>query len=67
MHDAIAKLRLVYQKIFFGLSVIQIYTSGDKQKNSAHGGNGIVLVPIRIPVKIERASGDLNLFFRSII
>ena len=55
--DAIKKLKEVYKNTLSGLSFNHRYIKGHRQKNKAHGGNGIVLVPTKIPVSIERVSG----------
>ena len=57
MIDAIKKVKEVYKKTLRGVSFNQSHIIGHRQKNKAQGGNGIVLVPIKIPDSIESARG----------
>ena len=63
---AIKKESEEYKNTFNGFSVKQIWSSGAKQKNKAHGGNGIVLVPNKNPDNIDKSAG-VEIFFKIVI
>jgi hypothetical protein len=67
MSEEIKNVRPVHQKTFLGVSFSQTHIKGHKQKNRAHGGKGIVLVPIKIPDNIDKETGDMGNLIKFII